>query len=413
MTDLFIRNVSLYHEGWFRTADVRVENGIVTEAGQGLSAGSLPVLTPSSTDILCCGLADVHVHLREPGFTSKETIRTGTAAALAGGYTTVCAMPNINPVPDSLSCVERELEIIRKDALVEVRPYAAITVGRAGRELVDFETLSPLVCGFSDDGSGVQDAGIMREAMERVRECDSILAAHCEDNSLLNGGYIHEGAYNRAHGHAGICSASEWKQIERDVRLAADTGCRYHVCHVSTAESVEIIRDARKSGVDVTCETAPHYLALTEEDLQEDGRFKMNPPLRGRRDRDALIEGLLDGTISIIATDHAPHTREEKSRGLKGSAMGIVGLETAWGVLNTFLVKPGIVPVEKILDALTVNPRRRFRLGGEFKVGQPANLTLLDTETKWKVDPELFKTMGRATPFEGLTLVGKPRQVIR
>lgn len=413
MIDLFIKNVSLYHEGWFRTVDVRIENGIVTEIGSGLTPGDLPVLAPSTTDILCCGLADVHVHFREPGFSAKETIRTGSEAAVAGGYTTVCAMPNVNPVPDSVPHLEEELDIIRRDAVADVRPYASITVGRAGKELVDFEELAPLVCGFTDDGSGVQDEGLMREAMFRVKECDSILAAHCEENSLLNGGYIHDGDYCKTHGHRGICSASEWRQIERDVRLASDTGVRYHVCHVSTAESVGIIRDARKSGVDVTCETAPHYLALTDEDLQEDGRFKMNPPLRSRLDREALIEGLNDGTIGIIATDHAPHTADEKSRGLKGSAMGIVGLETAWGVLNTFLIKKGLVPAERILDALTVNPRRRFRLGGEVKVGNPANFTLLDTESRWKVNPELFRTMGRATPFAGMTLTGKPLRVIR
>ena len=346
--------------------------------------------------------ADLHVHFREPGQTWKETIRTGSLAAARGGYTLVCAMPNLNPVPDSLEHLAVEQEAIDRDALIRVLPYGSITKGRQGRELVDFHALKGSCVAFSDDGSGVQSPEMMREAMRAAAAEDVIIAAHCEDNTLLRGGYIHDGRYCREHGHKGICSESEWGQIARDVELAAETGCRYHVCHISTVESVDIIRQAKKSGVKVTCETAPHYLTLCEDDLQEDGRFKMNPPLRTADDREALIEGLADGTIDVIATDHAPHSAEEKSKGLAGSAMGIVGLETAFPVLYTRLVRTGRLSLDRLVEALAIAPRRIFRLPEA-----PDDWVEVDLDTPWTIRSCEFASMGRATPFEGWEVYGK------
>ena len=346
--------------------------------------------------------ADLHVHFREPGQTWKETIRTGSLAAARGGYTLVCAMPNLNPVPDSLEHLAVEQEAIDRDALIRVLPYGSITKGRQGRELVDFHALKGGCVAFSDDGSGVQSPEMMREAMRAAAAEDVIIAAHCEDNTLLRGGYIHDGRYCREHGHKGICSESEWGQIARDVELAAETGCRYHVCHISTVESVDIIRQAKKSGVKVTCETAPHYLTLCEDDLQEDGRFKMNPPLRTADDREALIEGLADGTIDVIATDHAPHSAEEKSKGLAGSAMGIVGLETAFPVLYTRLVRTGRLSLDRLVEALAIAPRRIFRLPEA-----PDDWVEVDLDTPWTIRSCEFASMGRATPFEGWEVYGK------
>ena len=346
--------------------------------------------------------ADLHVHFREPGQTWKETIRTGSLAAARGGYTLVCTMPNLNPVPDSLEHLAVEQEAIDRDALIRVLPYGSITKGRQGRELVDFHALKGSCVAFSDDGSGVQSPEMMREAMRAAAAEDVIIAAHCEDNTLLRGGYIHDGRYCREHGHKGICSESEWGQIARDVELAAETGCRYHVCHISTVESVDIIRQAKKSGVKVTCETAPHYLTLCEDDLQEDGRFKMNPPLRTADDREALIEGLADGTIDVIATDHAPHSAEEKSKGLAGSAMGIVGLETAFPVLYTRLVRTGRLSLDSLVEALAIAPRRIFRLPEA-----PEDWVDVDLDTPWTIRSSEFASMGRATPFEGWEVYGK------
>ena len=346
--------------------------------------------------------ADLHVHFREPGQTWKETIRTGSLSAARGGYTLVCAMPNLNPVPDSLEHLAVEQEAIDRDALIRVLPYGSITKGRQGRELVDFHALKGSCVAFSDDGSGVQSPEMMREAMRAAAAEDVIIAAHCEDNTLLRGGYIHDGRYCREHGHKGICSESEWGQIARDVELAAETGCRYHVCHISTVESVDIIRQAKKSGVKVTCETAPHYLTLCEDDLQEDGRFKMNPPLRTADDREALIEGLADGTIDVIATDHAPHSAEEKSKGLAGSAMGIVGLETAFPVLYTRLVRTGRLSLDRLVEALATAPRRIFRLPEA-----PEDWVEVDLDTPWTIRSGEFASMGRATPFEGWEVYGK------
>lgn len=346
------------------------------------------------------GFCDVHVHLREPGFSYKETIKTGTLAAKRGGCTCVCAMPNLNPVPDSLEALRVQLDIIARDACVRVLPYGAITAGERGERLSDMAAMAPHVCGFSDDGRGVQDAGLMREAMAAAKELDKIIAAHCEVDALLNGGYIHDGAYARAHGHRGICSESEWRQIERDLKLADETGCKYHVCHISCKESVRLIQDAKKAGVDVTCETGPHYLLLDENDLREDGRFKMNPPLRSRADREALLEGLNDGTVDMIATDHAPHIAEEKSRGLEKSAFGIVGLETAFPLLYAFLVKKGVISLDKLIDLMAVRPRERFGIPFE-------GVTVWDLNKSYAIDPARFLSMGKATPFEGWTVSGE------
>ena len=347
------------------------------------------------------GFADVHVHLREPGFSYKETIASGTRAAAHGGYTAVCAMPNLNPVPDSGEHLEVQEAAIAAGAVIHVYPYGAITVGEQGEALADLAALAPRVCGFSDDGRGVQARAMMEDAMVEAKALGKVIAAHCEDNALLHGGYIHDGGYARAHGHKGICSESEWGPIARDLELAAKTGCKYHVCHISTKESVELIRQAKKSGVDVTCETGPHYLVLDDSCLREDGRFKMNPPLRDRSDREALVEGLRDGTIDMIATDHAPHSAEEKARGLAKSAMGVVGIETAFPVVYTYLVKPGLVPLETVVNALTVNPRTRFGLplGEDFSVW--------DLEDRYVIDPETFLSLGRATPFACMEVQGR------
>ena len=346
--------------------------------------------------------ADLHVHFREPGQTWKETIRSGSRAAARGGYTLVCTMPNLDPVPDSPEHLAVEQEAIDRDAIIRVLPYGSITKGRLGLELVDFHALKDKCVAFSDDGSGVQRREMMREAMRAAAAEDVIIAAHCEDNTLLHGGYIHDGRYCREHGHKGICSESEWGQIKRDLELCEQTGCRYHVCHISTKESVELIRQAKARGVKVTCETGPHYLVLCEDDLQEEGRFKMNPPLRSAEDREALIEGLLDGTIDAIATDHAPHSAEEKSRGLQGSAMGIVGLETAFPVLYTKLVRTGRVPLERLVEALSEAPRRIFGLPQA-----PQDRVIVDLEHPFIIDSSRFASMGHATPFDGWEVYGR------
>ena len=353
------------------------------------------------------GLVDLHVHLREPGFSSKETIATGTAAAAHGGFTTVCAMPNLEPAPDSLENLRRETAIIERDAVVKVLPYATITRRRAGREIVDFAALRPYVAAFSDDGSGVQVDDMMLAAMRAAAANDCIIAAHCEVNSLLHGGYIHDGAYAAAHGHKGISSESEWRQIERDIKLAEQTGCRYHVCHISSKESVALIRDAKRSGVRITCETGPHYLTMCDADLREEGRFKMNPPIRSAADRNALIEGVQDGTIDVIATDHAPHTAEEKSRGLAGSAMGVVGLETSFAVIYTKLVMAGIISPERMIELMAEAPRRIFALGGGLAAGEKADIAVFDLDNEFTVDPATFLSKGRSTPFEGWRLHGQ------
>jgi len=357
------------------------------------SVGGSFSLSPLSNLVLLPGFCDVHVHFREPGFSYKETIRSGSRAAARGGYTSVCAMPNLNPVPDSAEHLAEELDYIRSGARIEVLPYGAITVGQRGEQLADLEAMAPDVIAFSDDGHGVQKEALMLEAMERAKALGKMIVAHCEDNALLHGGYIHDGAYAREHGHKGICSESEWSPIARDLELAARTGCAYHVCHVSAKESVELIRQAKRSGVNVSCETAPHYLVLDETDLEEDGRFKMNPPLRAPEDREALLEGILDGTIEMIATDHAPHSAEEKAKGLSGSAFGIVGLETAFPVLYTKLVLPGVLSLEQLVRLLDENPRKRFG------IPRRADFALWDLGAETRIDPAQFHSQGRATPF--------------
>ena len=361
--------------------------------------GLSPVI--SKRYIIVPGLCDVHVHFREPGFSYKETIASGSAAAAHGGYTAVCTMPNLDPVPDSAEHLQVQLDAIKRGAAIKVLPYGAITVGEKGEKLADMEAISDKVCAFSDDGKGVQNDEMMREAMTAAKRLGKIIAAHCEDNSLLFGGYIHDSEYAKAHGHRGISSASEYKQIERDLRLAEETGCAYHVCHISTKESVELIRQAKARGVDVTCETAPHYLVLCDEDMQEDGRFKMNPPLRSREDKQALIEGIKDGTIDMIATDHAPHSAEEKGRELEKSLMGVVGLETAFPVLYTELVMKNIITLERLVELMSFKPKERFGIdtNNDFAV--------FDISEAYKIDPENFLSMGRATPFAGREVFGR------
>ena len=353
------------------------------------------------------GFIDVHVHLREPGFSYKETVETGTKACARGGYTTVCSMPNLNPVPDNKENLDAQLELIKKDAIINVKPYGSITVGQNGEALSDMEAMLNDVCAFSDDGKGVQSDEMMRAAMLKAKSLGKMIVAHCEDNSLLEGGYIHKGRYAEEHGHRGICSESEWKPIERDLKLAKETGCPYHVCHISTKESVELIRKAKAEGVDVTCETAPHYLILSDKDLQEHGRFKMNPPLRDESDRLALIEGIIDGTIDMIATDHAPHSAEEKGRGLEKSAMGIVGIETAFPLLYTYLVKENVITLEKLVELMSTNPAKRFGFSSSLENGMSADFTVFDLEKKYTINPDDFLSKGRATPFEGYEVYGE------
>lgn len=363
-------------------------------------AKTLPEIFNLDKYTILPGFCDVHVHLREPGFSYKETILTGTLAGLKGGYTAVCSMPNLNPVPDCPKNLQIQLDTIKKDAKIAVYPYGSITMAQAGKKLSDMDGLAKDVIAFSDDGRGVQSTEVMRNAMQKAKRLGKMIVAHCEDNTLLFDGYIHDGQYAKTHGHRGICSESEWKQIERDLKLVEETGCAYHVCHVSTKESVEIIRQAKKSGIDVTCETAPHYLMLDENDVKEDGRFKMNPPLRSSQDRVALIEGICDGTIDIIATDHAPHSDEEKSRGLQKSAFGIVGLETAFPVLYTYLVRKKIITLNKLLELLTINPRTRF--GIPF-----SGYSVWDLEQSYTIDSREFISKGKATPFDGIKVYGK------
>ena len=405
--DLLLKNGFVVTGNGARKEDILIRNGRIAAMAPGLSAGE-DVRTMDLTGLtLVPSFADVHVHLREPGQSYKETIRTGSMAAARGGYTVVCAMPNLDPVPDSPENLAREQAIIDRDAVIRVLPYCSITKGRKGLETVDFKKLKNSCVAFSDDGSGVQSEEMMRRAMDEAAREGVIIAAHCEDNTLLHGGYIHQGRYAAAHGHRGICSESEWGQIARDIEIAAATGCHYHVCHISTKESVDIIRNAKKRGIPVTCETAPHYLTLCEDNLREEGRFKMNPPLRSAADREALIQGLIDGTIDVIATDHAPHSAEEKARGLEGSAMGIVGLETSFPVLYTRLVKTGILRFERLIEAMSEAPRRIFGLGEGLLPGAKADLAVIDTVHPFSIDSRQFLSMGKATPFDGWNVYGK------
>ena len=388
---MIIKNAMVFRNNVFKTEDYFINVPDTARVSFDNSSDNIYVFP---------AFCDVHVHFREPGFSYKETIYSGSRSAARGGYSDVCTMPNLDPVPDCYESIMEQRKIIERDAAVNVHPYASVTVGEKGEKLSDFDALSPLCIAFSDDGRGVQSEDMMRAAMIKAKSLGKIIAAHCEDNSLLNGGYIHDGEYARLHGHRGICSESEWRPIERDIRLAKETGCAYHVCHISCRESVELIRRAKADGVDITCETAPHYLVMNDMMLEEDGRFKMNPPIRSEDDRLALIEGIKDGTIDMIATDHAPHSAEEKSRGLEKSLMGVVGLETAFPVLYTYLVKEGIISLERLVELMSVNPRKRFHI-------KDSGICVYDLGKEYAIDPNEFETKGRSTPFSGRKVYGE------
>ena len=392
------KDANIYKNGAFLSGDFSFE---MTDPSLSAFSRDGGVVSNFNNCFVFPAFCDVHVHLREPGFSYKETILTGTKAAAAGGYSDIFSMPNLNPVPDSAENLKMQLDIIKRDAVINVHPYASITVGQCGEKLLDFESLCENAIAFSDDGRGVQSEELMESAMRKAKTLGKIIVAHCEDNSLLNGGYIHDGEYARLHGHKGICSKSEWGPIARDIELAKKTGCKYHVCHISCKESVDLIRKAKADGVDITCETAPHYLVLSDKDLKEEGRFKMNPPLRSEEDRLALIEGIKDGTIDMIATDHAPHSAEEKGKGLEKSAMGIVGIETAFPILYTFLVKKNIITLEKLIELLTINPRKRFGLN------ETKDFCVFDLNQEYTVNPDNFLSLGKATPFENYKVSGK------
>jgi len=389
-----LKDAKVFKNGSFVSKDINVCDAVLAD---GVNVG----VSEFNNCYVFPGFVDVHVHLREPGFLYKETIATGTAACAAGGYTSVCSMPNLNPVPDSPKNLKVQLDAIEKDAKIRVYPYGAITVGEMGEELSDLSGMAKDVAGFSDDGRGVQNRELMKEAMLQAKALGKIIVAHCEDNSLLFDGYIHDGEYAKAHGHRGICSESEWGPIERDIELLKETGASYHVCHISTKESVDLIRRAKAEGVDITCETGPHYLVLSDKDLKEEGRFKMNPPLRSEEDRLALIEGICDGTIDMIATDHAPHSEEEKSKGLEKSLMGITGIETAFPILYTQLVKTGVITLEKLIELISINPRKRFNIGSDD------DYTVFNLDEKFTIDSTKFVSMGKSTPFDGYEVYGK------
>ncbi len=406
-TRIILKGGTVVRNGLTEKVDVAIMDGKIERIAADIQPSNGDKIYDCKGLTIMSGLVDLHVHLREPGFSYKETIATGTAAAAHGGFTTVCSMPNLAPAPDSMANLQQQLDIIERDAVIKVLPYATITRKRVGDELVDFDELKPYVVGFSDDGSGVQSEDMMRQAMAQAAATDTIIAAHCEVDDLLRGGYIHDGEYAAKNGHRGICSESEWKQVERDIELAAEAGCRYHVCHISTKETVELVRRAKARGVKITCETGPHYLTMCDMDLQEEGRFKMNPPIRSAADRDALIAGLQDGTIDVVATDHAPHSAEEKSRGLERSAMGVVGIETSFAVIYTKLVKQGVISLEKAVDVLAEAPRRIFNLGGGLQEGEAADIAVFDLEKEFTVDPSTFLSKGQSTPFEGWQLQGE------
>ena len=392
--------------------DIAIAEGRIVERSSNIEPAADDRVISAEGLIVAPSFVDVHVHLREPGYGYKERIATGTMAAAHGGYTTVCSMPNLNPVPDTVENLKVQQDIIDRDAKIEVLPYAAITIGRKGEELVDIASLKDGVAAFSDDGSGVQVDGMMERAMTEAAKHDALIAAHCEVEELLKGGYIHDGEYAAKNGHKGICSESEWGQVKRDIEIAERTGCRYHVCHISTKETVELVRQAKARGVKVTCETGPHYLIFTDMDLEEDARWKMNPPLRSAEDRAALIEGIKDGTIDMIATDHAPHSIEEKSKGLKDSAMGIVGLETAFAAMNTHIVEKGIITLERLVELMSIRPREVFRIAGGINVGDRADIVLLDTTKEWRVDSDKFYSMGKVSMFVGRKLQGEVAMTI-
>ena len=404
---ILLNQMTVFRKGTAQKLSVLVEDGRIVSLSPNTPPVSGARVIELKNGTLFPGFVDVHVHLREPGFSYKETIAAGTRAAAHGGFTAVCPMPNLKPVPDSMENLQPQLDLIRRDGAVHVYPYGAITVGEKGEALADLEGLAPHVVAFSDDGKGVQTQETMRQAMLRAKALGKLIVAHCEDESLVGGGYIHDGAYARAHGHRGNPSASEWKQLERDLKLVEETGCAYHVCHVSTKESVELIRQAKARGLDVTCETAPHYLVFNDTMLQEEGRFKMNPPIRSEADRQALLAGIQDGTVDMIATDHAPHAPEEKAGGLEKSLNGIVGLETSFPVLYTHLVRPGILSLETLIDLMHTNPARRFGIGAPLEEGAPADLTVFDLDAQYTIRPEDFLSQGKSSPFAGERVFGK------
>ena len=409
---MLLKNAMFFMDYGFKKCDIAIENGNIINIGPTVLSEGFEIIYDLENLYIFPGLIDVHTHLREPGFLYKETIETGSMAAARGGYTSICAMPNLNPTPDSLENLAPELEAIRNTAKINVYPYGTITKNEEGKELSDLENLADKVVAFSDDGKGVQEEEMMLEAMKRVKKLGKIIAAHCEDNSLLEGGYIHKGEYAKLHNHKGICSESEWRPIKRDIELIRKTMCKYHVCHISTKESVELIRQAKKEGLPVTCETAPHYLVLDDMCLKEEGRFKMNPPIRSKEDKKALIEGLKDGTIDMIATDHAPHSKEEKSKGLEKSLMGVVGLEVSFPVLYTNLVKTGIITLEKLIELMNTNPRKIFGIGTEIKVGQKADISIFDLNKKYNIDSNTFLSKGKSTPFDGEEVFGECKMTI-
>ena len=406
MLNLLLKNGTVYYQGKMQKVDVLIQKGVVCKIDRDIQADGCPVIDSSKFNIIP-GLADVHVHLREPGFSYKETILTGTKAAAKGGFTLVAAMPNLNPVPDSAEHLKIELDRIEKNRVIKVLPYGSITVGEKGKELRDMAGMAKDVIAFSDDGKGVQNSEMMEKAMTVAKELNKPIVAHCEVESLLNGGYIHDGEYAKLHGHKGISSASEYEEVIRDINLSEKTGCQFHGCHISTKESVDAIRQAKAKGLKVSGETGPHYLAFTDMDLQESGNWKMNPPIRSEEDRQALIKGVQDGTIECIITDHAPHSREEKSKGLAGSSMGVVGLETSFAAVNTYMVEKGCISFEKLVEVMSINPRKIFGLESGIQIGKPADITIVDPKAKWVVNPEEFISMGKATPFAGKTLTGK------
>ena len=398
---MIFRNAMVWTQNGLVEQNAILDGGVLSFSVSQNASVSVPEMPVFSNCLILPGFCDVHVHLREPGFCYKETVASGTASAARGGFTAVCSMPNLNPVPDSKEHLQVQLDAIKKDAKIAVYPYGSLTVNEAGAVMADLDGMAPDVIAFSDDGRGVQDENMMRDLMLRAKRLGKMVVAHCEDNSLLRGGYIHDGVYAKEHNHRGICSESEWGPIARDLELAKEIGCAYHVCHISTKESVELIRAAKAAGVNVTCETAPHYLVLCDEDLCEEGRFKMNPPLRSASDRAALIEGILDGTIDMIATDHAPHSQEEKAKGLEKSAFGIVGLETAFPIMYTEFVKTGKMTLERLVDLMCLSPRRRFGITSD------AGYTVWNVEKEYSVNPDEFATLGRATPFEGRRVFGE------
>lgn len=406
------KHAQVWKDGSLRLADILVSDGRIVSIGDRVSCPTDTVCVEVHNAVIFPGFVDVHVHLREPGFSYKETVATGTLAAACGGYTTVFSMPNLNPVPDCLENLNVQLEKIRSDARINVLPYGAITVGEKGDRLSDMEALAPYVAAFSDDGRGVQSAEMMKAAMKCAKRLGKIICAHCEDNSLLHGGCIHDGEFARLHGLPGISSESEYAQVRRDIELARETGCAYHVCHISTRESVELIRRAKAEGVDVTCETAPHYLVLCDMDMKDEGRFKMNPPLRSADDRTALIEGICDGTIDMIATDHAPHSAEEKSKGLAGSNMGITGIETAFPVLYTHLVKKGVITLERLVELLNINPSKRFGVGSRIEKGEKAGIAVFDLDAEYTINSAELRSMGKSTPFDGEKVFGKHKMTV-